>query len=67
METIATPIKSKGDSHHSNSKTFRHVLFCIRFIFLVLTFQAYHRVVPDHLCELFRKYHAIRAIRHDAS
>ena len=38
-------------------------LFRIRFKILVLTFQAYHEVALDYLCELITKHHAVRTLR----
>ena len=68
IQNIAARIltKSKRDSHITPILKHLHWLpihFRIRFKILVLTFQAYHGVAPDYLCELITKHHAVRALR----
>ena len=39
------------------------VRYRIIFKILVLTYQAYHGVAPDYLCELISKHHSIKSLR----
>ena len=38
------------------------VRYRIIFKILVLTYQAYHGVAPDYLCELISKHHGIKSL-----
>ena len=48
-------------SYNTHFKNVTLVKFRIHFKILVLTFQAYHRVDPTHICELIQKHNAVNA------